>query len=99
VAELPIGPAAAACRCWRSGWAVRWQAGDLLHRGAGFRTTERLPPLQSRGIGLTNYAIRVKDLSINGSTNNPGLAVTEEIITGGGAGQLAGLELHFMPPG
>jgi len=29
------------------------------------------------GIGLTNYAIRVKDLSINGSTNNPGLAVTE----------------------
>src|SRR5450759_2545048 len=33
--------------------------------------------LQSRGIGLTNYTIRVKDLSFNGSTNNPGLAVTE----------------------
>jgi hypothetical protein len=33
--------------------------------------------LQSRGIGLTNYTIRVKDLSFNGSTNNANLAVTE----------------------
>src|SRR6266567_3101795 len=33
--------------------------------------------LQSRGIGLTNYTIRVRDLSFNGSTNNPGLAVAE----------------------
>src|SRR5260370_37295523 len=33
--------------------------------------------LQSRGIGLTNHTIRVKDLSFNGSTNNPGLAVAE----------------------
>ena len=32
--------------------------------------------LQSRGIGLSNYTIRVKDLGFNGSTNNPGLAVT-----------------------
>jgi len=32
--------------------------------------------LQSRGIG-TNYTIRVRDLSFNGSTNNPGLAVAE----------------------
>jgi hypothetical protein len=33
--------------------------------------------LQSRGIGLTNYTIRVKDLGFNGSTTNPELAVTE----------------------
>ena len=33
--------------------------------------------VQSRGVGLTNYAIRVQDLSFAGSTNNPGLAVTE----------------------
>jgi hypothetical protein len=33
--------------------------------------------LQSRGIGLTNYAIRVKDLSFSGSTTNPSLAVAE----------------------
>ena len=33
--------------------------------------------LQSRGIGLTNYTIRVKDLSFIGSTNNGSLAVSE----------------------
>jgi hypothetical protein len=33
--------------------------------------------LQSRGIGLTNYTIRVKDLGFTGSTTNPELAVAE----------------------
>jgi len=65
------------CRCWRWEWEIRCRRGTY-YIGVQDPNNVSSYTLQSRGIGLTNYTIAVRNLNFNGSVTNLTLPVGEE---------------------